>query len=124
MAAGGVVLACLVNFKSKEKKTLTFGYLVTWLLGGVGEPMLFGLFLPYQTPLIAGMISGFISCFVAGVIGLKAYVLSLSNGIYGLAVFLGGPNSNYTLLAISLVVAVLSGFITMWFIKLDERLVK
>lgn len=120
----GVTLACVLKFKDKKKKQLTLGYFVTWLFGGVGEPMLYGLNIPYRTPLYAGMISGFLAGVVTGLLGLKAYVLSPSNGLYILPAFLGGPQSNYIVLVISLVISVVIGFAVMWFMKLDESLVK
>lgn len=123
-AGAGVTLACVLKFKDKKKKQLTFGYFITWLFGGVGEPMLYGLNIPYKTPLYAGIISGFIAGVVTGLLGLKAYVLSPSNGLYILPAFLGGPQSNYIVLAISLVASVVIGFVVMWFMKLDESLVK
>lgn len=121
-AGAGVTLCCLWKFKDKKKKSLTFGYFITWLFGGVGEPMLYGLNIPYKTPLYAGIASGFIAGVVTGLLGLKAYVCTPSNGIYGLTAFLGGPNSNYIILAISLVASVVIGFVVMWFMKLDESL--
>ncbi|MDD8049047.1 MAG: PTS transporter subunit EIIC [Thomasclavelia sp.] len=123
-AGAGVTLCCVLKFKDKKKKSLTFGYFLTWLFGGVGEPILYGLNFPYKTPLYAGIIAGGISGLLTGIIGLKAYVLSPSNGIYGLPAFFGGPNSNYILLGIVLVASVVIGFVTMWFMKLDESLVK
>lgn len=122
-AGAGVTLACVLKFKDKKKKQLTFGYFITWLFGGVGEPMLYGLNIPYRTPLYAGIISGFIAGVVTGLLGLKAYVLTPSNGLYILPSFLGGPQSNYIVLAISLVASVVIGFVVMWFMKLDESLV-
>lgn len=122
-AGAGVTLACVIKFKDKKKKQLTFGYFITWLFGGVGEPMLYGLNIPYKTPLYAGVISGFIAGVVTGLLGLKAYVLSPSNGLYILPAFLGGPQSNYIVLGISLVASVVIGFVVMWFMKLDESLV-
>lgn len=121
-AGAGVTLACIVKFKDKDKKALTVGYFLTWLLGGVGEPMLYGLNVPYRTPMYAGIISGFFAGVIGGFMGLKAYILGTSNGIYGLAAFFGGPSSNLTVLAITVTLSVIIGFITMWFMKLDETL--
>lgn len=122
-AGAGVTLACFIKFKDVKKKQLSFGYIVTWLFGGVGEPMLYGLNIPYKTPLYAGIISGFIAGVVTGFLGLKAYVCTPSNGIYGLTAFLGGPSSNYIVLGVTLVLSVVIGFVVMWFMKLDESLV-
>jgi len=121
-AGAGVTIACILKFKDKKKKTLTAGYLTTWVLGGVGEPLLYGLNIPYRTPLYASIVSGFISGVITGFLGLKAYVLGGANGMYSVLQFAGGPNSNYIVMIVVLVISVIIGFITMWFMKLDESL--
>lgn len=123
-AATGVALACVFKFKSKEKKTLTFGYIITWFLGGVGEPLLYGLNVPYKTPFVAGVISGAITGLVAGILNLTGHVLNISNGIYGLAGFVGGSTYNYIVLGVTVAVGLISGFVVMLFFKLDEGTVK
>lgn len=117
----GVCLACLfIKFKKKENKSMIAGFITTWFLGGVGEPILYGVNLKYPTTLYASIISGGITGFVSALFGLKAYVLTASNGIYGLAAFLGGPTSNYVALAVMVIVGLVSGFVTMLFFPLKE----
>ncbi|MGG5318588.1 PTS transporter subunit EIIC [Enterococcus sp. AZ072] len=123
-AGTGVALACVYKFKSKEKKTLTFGYVVTWFLGGVGEPLLYGLNVPYKTPFVAGTIAGAITGLIAGILNLTGHVLNISNGIYGLAGFVGGSTYNYIVLGVTVAAGLISGFVVMLFFKLDEGLVK
>ena len=119
-SAAGVALACAYKFKNKTNKKLTFGYIITWFLGGVGEPMLYGLSVPYKTPLIAGAISGGIAGLGAGLMKLTAHVLSTSNGVYGIAAFVGGSTWNYVALGITLAIAAISGFVIKLFMKLNE----
>lgn len=123
-AMTGVALACAYKFKGKDRKSLTMGYIVTWFFGGVGEPLLYGLSVPYKTPFVASAIAGAITGLVAGLLNLTAYVLNISNGIYGLAGFVGGSTYNYVVLGITIVVGLVSGFVTMLFFKLDEGVVK
>ena len=104
--------------------TLTFGYIITWFLGGVGEPLLYGLNVPYKTPFVAGVISGAITGLVAGILNLTGHVLNISNGIYGLAGFVGGSTYNYIVLGVTVAVGLISGFVVMLFFKLDEGTVK
>jgi len=120
-AGAGVAIACAVKFKKKENRSLTIGYIFTWFLGGVGEPLLYGLSVPYKTPLYAGVISGFITGLIAGLLHLTAYILSTSNGIYLLPAFVGGNTSNYIALGVTVVVGLVSGFVVMSFMKLDEK---
>mgnify|MGYP004700360619 CR=1 FL=1 len=119
-AGTGVALACWYKFKSRKNKELTLGYILTWFFGGVGEPLLYGLSVPYKTPLVAGAIAGGITGLVAGIFKLTAYVLNTSNGIYGLAAFVGGSTWNYIALGLTVIIALVSGFVTMSFLKLDE----
>lgn len=120
-AGAGVALACIVKFKKPENKSMVINFFTTWLLGGVGEPMLYGLNLRYRTSLYASVIAGAVAGFVAGLIGLKAYVLNPSNGIYGIAAFLGGSNGNYIALAVTIAVAVIGGFLVMILMPLKEE---
>lgn len=116
----GVAAACFLKFKKKENKTATLGVIFTWLFGGVGEPLLYGLNLRFRTSLYASIVSGIITGFVSGLIGLKAYTLTTANGIYGLTAFMGGPASNYIAMAVMIVAGVVSGFVVMIFFPLKE----
>lgn len=120
-AGTGVAIACAVKFKKRENRTLTISYIITWFIGGVGEPLLYGLSVPYKTPLYAGAIAGFITGLAAGLLNLTAYILSTSNGIYLIPAFVGGSASNYVALGITLLVGLVSGFLVMFFMKLEEK---
>jgi PTS system beta-glucosides-specific IIC component len=117
----GIAVAAMIKFKKKENKTMVASYLVTWLFGGVGEPMLYGFQLRYRTALYASIISGAITGLIEGFLGLKAYVLNPSNGIYSLTAFIGGPKSNYVALGISLVIAIAAGFVMMMILPLKDE---
>lgn len=116
----GVGIAAVIKFKKKENKTMILSYLITWFFGGVGEPLLYGLNLRYRTSLYASLISGGIAGFVAGILHLTAYVLNTSNGMYGLTAFLGGSTGNYIALGITLLVAVVAGFVCMMLLPLND----
>lgn len=120
-AGTGVAFGCAFKFKKKENRTLALGYIFTWFFGGVGEPLLYGLNATYKTPLYACVISGFITGLAAGLMNLTAYILNTSNGMYLLPAFVGGQTSNYIALAVTLVVGLVSGFVTMLFMKLEEK---
>lgn len=119
-AFAGVTLACAFKFRKKENKTMTLSYFTTWLLGGVGEPIIYGLMIPYRTPMIATMIAGFINGLIAGMLHLTAYILNTSNGIYLQPAFVGGNTMNYIALAIAVGGGLVLGFVTMMFFKLKE----
>lgn len=72
----------------------------------------------------ACVISGFVSGVVAGLLGLTAYVLNPSNGIYGLTSFFGGPSKNIIIMAITLSISTIVGFAVMMFFPLKENEIK
>lgn len=117
----GVAIGCFIKFHQRKNKELTSGYAFTWLFGGVGEPLLYGLELPYKTPFAANLIGGAIGGLVAGFLNLRVYVPSASNGIYGLGGFVGGPQQNYIALCITLVVSVIAGAVVMILLPLKEE---
>lgn len=120
-AFAGVTLACFVKFKNKDNKAMTLSYFTTWLLGGVGEPIIYGLMIPYKTPMIASAISGFITGLAAGALYLTAYILNTANGIYLPPAFIGGDMKNYIALGVTVIGGLICGFVTMMFFKLKEE---
>ena len=122
-ATFGCMLAVLLLVKNREKRGIYTGYVIAWLIGGVGEPYKYGVQIPYRTPLYASVVSGFLTGLVAGFLHLTAYVMSTQNGIYFFAAFFGGSQFNYIALAATAVAGTIIGFITMWLFKIDESLV-
>lgn len=116
----GVAIACIVKFKSKQQKSLTMGYIITWFFGGVGEPLLYGLNIVFKTPLYATMAAGFLAGLLGGFLNLGAYTLSTANGVYGLASFIGGSTGNYIATAVTIAVSVAAGFVLMMLMPLKE----
>ena len=110
-AGTAVGLACALRCKKPENRSTFISYIFTWFFGGVGEPMIYGVMFRYKSALIATVAAGGIGGFVAGILGLKAYVLSTSNGMYGLLAFLGGPAFNYVALGITIAVSVVAGIV-------------
>ena len=116
----GVWLGCLVRYKKKENKAYATTAFITWLLGGVGEPFMFGIILKNKKVLLASCIAGFVGGLVAGLTGLTAYVLAASNGIYGLLAFLGGPTWNYIALGLTLIASIGAAFAATVFLGVEE----
>lgn len=114
-------LGVALRTKKPEARSTIFSYILTWFFGGVGEPMIYGVMFKYKSGLIASVAAGAISGFVAGLMGLKAYVLSTSNGMYGLLAFLGGPTFNYVALAVTLLVAIISGVALVMILPFHEE---
>ncbi len=81
IAVWGAVFGAALRIRNKEEKTLTFGYVVSAILGGVTEPALFGCILRFKR---------MIPCMVAG-----GAVSGLLAGILGVTLGMPGANSNF-----------------------------
>ena len=81
VAVWGVILGAALRIRNKEEKTLTFGYIISAILGGVTEPALFGCILRFKH---------LIPCMIAG-----GAVSSLLAAILGVTLGMPGANSNF-----------------------------
>lgn len=111
--AAAVGLVAWLRFKDAEKKNLALGYFLTNFLGGVGEPLLYGIFIRYKRPWLATIIGGFVGGLYAAFTGVEVY-----SGIQGLFTplnFLGGTQANFINGIIAVVIATIVSFIVAWF---------
>lgn len=120
-AGTAVGFAVGLRCKQPTNRSTFFSYILTWFFGGVGEPMIYGVMLKYKSALVASVAAGGIGGFVAGLLGLKAYVLNTSNGMYGLLAFLGGPTFNYVALVATIAASVIAGIALMMVLPFNEE---
>jgi len=73
-ASAGVALGVFLRSKNKETKGLAASAIVPALLGGVTEPIVYGLSIKYKRPLIAQTIAGGIAGAFIGAFHTKAIV--------------------------------------------------
>lgn len=73
-ASAGAALGVFFKTKDKETKTLALSSLVPALLGGITEPIVYGLSVKYKKPLIAQTIAGAIAGGFMGAMKTKAIV--------------------------------------------------
>ena len=78
--ASGVGLAVALKMKDPENKSLCWGYFLTQFLGGVGEPLLYGVFLRYKRPWIGTLCGGAAAGLYAAFTHLTLY--TMASGIF------------------------------------------
>lgn len=78
-AAYGMALGALLKVKNKEGKGLALGYFVSGILGGVSEPVLFGIGFKYKKPFIALSIGGALGGLYCGLMGVTVHMLGATN---------------------------------------------
>ena len=86
-------IAAWLRVRNKEEKTQAFGYMVASILGGVGEPFIFGMMFRHPRLWLTQGIGSFFGSAVAIALGVGMYIQSSSNFLSILA-FAGGPTEN------------------------------
>ena len=77
----------------KDAKALAFGYFVSAIIGGVTEPVLYGIGLRYKRPFLALAAGGFCGGLYAGLTHVGTYVMGATNFLAVLG-YVGGGTVN------------------------------
>ena len=112
----GVALAVWLRMKDPEQKALCFGYFVTQFVGGVGEPLLYGVFLRYKRPWIGSIAGGAVAGLYAALTGVVLY--TPVQGIFSPLSFLGGEQGNMVNGCIAIGLGMVVAFVVAWFTAL------
>ena len=78
-ATFGIALGAFLRIRDKEEKSLSLGYFISGIVGGVTEPALYGIGLKYKKPLIALMIGGAVGGLYVGLTHSYMYGLGATN---------------------------------------------
>lgn len=92
-AVYGAELGTALRLKNKSEKTQAFGYFISNIVGGVGEPFIYGIMFKYGRVWITDAIGAFVGDALAIGLGTKYYTMTASNAL-NLVAFIGGDVSN------------------------------
>ncbi len=115
-------MACLgmaLRTKDQDLKATAFGAAASALLGGITEPALFGVTLPYKRPLYAAMIGSCVGGLIAGIYGTVAY-LTGGTGLFALTAFMGERQYNLTQFLMALAVGMVITFVLSYMFGVKE----
>lgn len=93
-AAYGMALGAFLRIKNKEEKSLALGYFISGILGGVTEPVLYGVGFRYKRPFVALAVGGAIGGLYAGITHVGLYAMGATNFLHILT-FVGGSTANF-----------------------------
>ena len=93
-AAIGMALGTFLRMKNKEEKATAGGMFISGLVGGVTEPVLYGIGLKYKRPFIAMSIGAAIGGLYNGITGVVAAAFAPSN-FMGVLAFSGTTSGNF-----------------------------
>jgi PTS system beta-glucosides-specific IIC component len=120
-ATYGVLLGGFIKAKRKDTKAQIGTYFVANVLGGVGEPALYGFMLKYKKPMLAQIIAGFVGGLVGGICGIACYQLVPVMNFLNFLCFAGGSGKNIVCAAIACAVAVVVGCVMTIVLGFDEE---
>lgn len=92
-ACFGVALGAFLRLKNKEEKSMSLGFFVSGILGGVTEPALYGLCFKYRRCFISLAIGGAVGAAYGGITNVVSYMMASSNFMLLLS-FFGGTTAN------------------------------
>lgn len=92
-AAFGVALGAFLRAKNKKDKSTNLGFFISGVLGGVTEPVLYGVCFKYKRTFLAMMVGGFVGGAYAGLTNVASYVMTSTN-ILMLMAYVGGGSAN------------------------------
>lgn len=117
--ASGVGLAAWLRFKDSEKKSLALGYFITQFIGGVGEPLLYGIFLRYKRPWLGTLAGGAAAGLYAAITHVVFY--TPTQGLFSPLAFAGGSQANFVNGIIATAIGMVVAFIVTWFFGFTEE---
>ncbi|WP_238918891.1 PTS transporter subunit EIIC [Clostridium sp. YIM B02555] len=125
-AVAGMCLGAAIRIKDKEQRSLSVGYLVACLVGGVTEPGLYGIGMRYKRPFIGMIVGGFAGGLYGGMMGVTAYALIPVASVLCLIGYAGGSASNFIQACITAIISlVVAAIVTYSFgFKKDDQIVR
>ena len=106
-ATFGLALGAFLRIRDREEKSLSLGYFISGIVGGVTEPALYGIGLKYKRPLLALMAGGACGGLYVGLTHAYMYALGATNFLMVLS-FSGGSSMNFVNGCIGCLIAMLS----------------
>ena len=119
-AGYGVELACFFKLRDKDEKSKALGYFISNIVGGVGEPFIYGIAFRYRKTFLCDMVAAFIGGALAAILGVTAYVVGAGSNALCIVAFMGGSTSNLVCGVIAAAVSFVLGFIFTWFFGFTE----
>lgn len=113
-AAFGAEIATWLKLRLRKEKSAATGYLVAQLVGGVGEPFIYGMTFRYPKLFITCMAGAFVAGAVSIALGTTAYVVGVPSSVLAILTFVGGSTANLVNAIIAAAAGFAVSFITTW----------
>lgn len=119
-AAFGMALGAFFRLKDKKEKALAGGYFISGFVGGVTEPVLYGIGMKYKRPFICLAIGGALGGLYCGITHVTVYLLGATNFLSVLG-YVAGGTANFVNSIIAALIAMLSTAALTYFFGFDKN---
>jgi PTS system beta-glucosides-specific IIC component len=115
-----MALGAFLRIKDKKEKSLSFGYFISGIIGGVTEPSLYGIGFKYKKPFLGLMIGAALGGAYAGITHSYMYSLGATNFLMVLS-FAGADTANLVNGIIACVISLVGAAIATFLIGLGNK---
>jgi PTS system beta-glucosides-specific IIC component len=120
-AVAGMCLGAALRIKNSEQKSLSFGFLISLLVGGITEPGLYGVGIRYKKPLLGLISGGFAGGLYMGILHVGHYTLIPSTNLVGLLAFTGNGVGNLVNGIIGCIISVIVSAVVTYYFGFDKN---
>lgn len=113
-------LAVAIKTKNEDTRQLAISGALTALLGGITEPILYGINLRYKTPMIGVICGGLVGGSLVGMAHTAGHVFA-SSGLFALPGYIGPHTNNIILSFIGVATAMIVTFIVTFILYKDQK---
>jgi PTS system beta-glucosides-specific IIC component len=106
-ATWGMAFGAFLKLREKNEKMAQLGFSLSGIIGGVTEPEIYGTGFKYMRPLAGMVAGGFVGGALAGLFGVKVYMMGATNvlGVLGYVDTIGDNPNSFVMGCIASVVA-------------------
>ena len=119
----GMSIGAFFRIKDKDERSETLGYFISAILGGVTEPILYGIGLRYMRPFVGMVAGGLVGGAYAGLMHVGVYTMSPSN-ILSFTGFIGDSQANLVNGTIAIVLSMVVSAVVTYFFGFEKKSVK
>ena len=120
-AVFGVALGAALKLKNKENKRAAFEYFTTCIIGGVTEPILYGILIKYKKTLLALLVAGLVGGIYVGVFAPQSYMMATVSIIGTWSQYINGGTMNFINGCVSIAVSFSAGVAAAYMVDYDEN---
>lgn len=116
----GMEFGSWLRMRDKHEKSQALGFFVSNIVGGVGEPFIYGMMFRYRRLFVVNTIAAFITGALAAALNVTVYVAGGSSNALNLVGFIGGDGNNFMMAVITAAIGFVVGAVLTYLFGFTE----